>query len=389
MDYNEILDRALEILDQNDEWEKRYGGYIGTIMDGYYSKQVKFIKSIVQVNWPMAAYTSISGVTQSGITLDLRLLGTSIATLNVASKALGSKANILIKEEKNNQIDKSDANKKVTVSFKKKAAAFDSLIGKGKNNSQIVKSEFIDHGWDTKLIEKLLEDENKKYNWHDPLIEKFRSMVKKVYEDGGFVISGEHAYESSILHLMKGNSKYFYSLKPILLEGSFFQMPTPFKGSESKDDDLSYAAQNGGGIDILARKRLGAKNELCVIELKDNYEKGEEPVKAIKQAIVYSVFILRLINSDVALGDKWLDYFGIHSKRDNININAVISMPFKLESRELLEEDMSFAAKELKVAGLGTITLHYMYFDKDILEYDQKYDADKIKISVPRNKSNS
>ena len=171
------------------------------------------------------------------------------------------------------------------------------------------------------------------------------------------------------------------------MEDAFFQMPTPFKGSDAKEGKLSYSKQYGGGIDILARNKIGARSELCVIELKDEYKKGEEPKEAIKQAIAYSAFLLKLVKSSKARGSKWLKYFKINSSNKNININAVISMPFQYENHYLDNEDTFFANEPLHVEGLGTITLHYMYFDKDIFNDEIEYNAENLVTYIPRNRT--
>lgn len=386
-EYNKTLANALESLSLNSEWEKRYGGYIKSIEENYYSNQAKFIRHIVQVRWPMAAYLTISEVTGSGINLDLRLFGTSIATLNVAIRSKDKDKNInrktleLIKNGQYSEIDRKYSNGLVTIDFSDKKNAFDELVTGGSRGPVIRKEFQTKEYWDEELVSKLLSAG--KLNWNSTPVKAFRSMVKKVYNAGGFVATNEHACETNMLHLMKGKNLYFRGITPVLLEDSFFQMPTPFKGSKSKDDSLEYSKENGGGIDILARKRLGNKSELCVIELKDQYSNGEEPIKAIKQAIVYSAFLLKLIQTEKANGDKWFKYFKLNSNHEKLNINAVISMPFG--SKKLAEDDTFFAGRVLDAGDLGTITLQYIYFNEDIF-YDKDFDANKVEISIKRNK---
>jgi len=383
-EYENTLKRSYSLLDENIEWINRYRGYITKIRDSFFPIQCKLVKNVVQLNWPLAAYLNITSVKKSGMNLDLRLFGTSIATLFIKKDSLTSEEYKLVKERKIDRLDRKKINSVVRVSFKKNG--FEKLIGEGpERESQIIKKEFVSKEyWDLSFINELLKEQD--YGWHDHRIEKFRSIIKRIYDNQGFIAADEHAHESNVLHLMKGKSPYFNAITPVLLEDVFFQMPTPFMGSKSKDNLIEYAAHNGGGIDILARKKYGAKNELCVIEIKDKYESGEEPIKAIKQAIAYAGFLMRLIQAEY--GEMWLKYFGINSSKEKCNINAVIAMPYKLNKRSLTDEDTVFDGMVLDAGEGCTITLNYMYYDEQIF-YSKEIEADNVLISIKRDKSKS
>ncbi|SCW68045.1 hypothetical protein SAMN02910400_01857 [Lachnospiraceae bacterium C10] len=382
-EYEETLKNSYSLLDENSEWTDRYNGYITTISESFFPVQCKLVRKVVHINWPLAAYLNISSVTTSGMNMDLRLFGTSIATLFIKVDALTPEEYKLIRDGEIGQLDIKRINSVVNVSFKKKENAFKELIGEGsRRKSQVIKKEYVSKEyWDLEFINELLAGEE--YGWHDNKIEKFRSIVKRIYDNQGFTAANEHAHESNVLHLMNGNSTYFHALKPVLLEEAFFQMPTPFKGSSSKDNIIKYASHNGGGIDILARKKYGAKNELCVIEIKDHYESGEEPIKAIKQAIAYSGFLMRLIQSKS--GELWYKYFGINSSREKCNINAVIAMPYKLDKCSITKEDTAFGGMVLDAGDDCTITLNYLYYDERIF-YSTEIDPDRMMCSIKKDR---
>lgn len=382
--YENVLKNSYSLLDENREWIDRYQGYITKISGSFFPAQCKLVRKVVHINWPLAAYLNISSVTSTGMNMDLRLFGTSIATLFIRVDSLTSEEYKLVKEGEFDQLDKKRINSVVNISFKEKENAFRELAGGdgSKRKSQVIKKEFIsEEFWDLRFINELLEGQ--KYSWHDNRIERFRSIIKRIYDNQGFIAANEHAHESNVLHLMNGKSSYFHAMEPVLLEEAFFQMPTPFKGSGSKDNLIEYAAHNGGGIDMLARKKYGAKNELCVIEIKDHYESGEEPIKAIKQAIAYSGFLMRLIQSES--GELWYKYFGINSSRDKCNINAVIAMPYKLDKGSVTKEDTAFGGMVLDAGNDCTITLNYLYYDENIF-YSTEIDAERMMCSIKKDK---
>ncbi|MCL2124097.1 MAG: hypothetical protein FWH34_08385 [Desulfovibrionaceae bacterium] len=109
--------------------------------------------------------------------------------------------------------------------------------------------------------------------------------------------SPEHNIESLLLtefSKQKKEGKGVVGIQPVKYCGFRFAMATPLKASDHKK--ISYIGPGGGGIDILARTSVGSVR-LAVIEVKDQYLPSEPPTDALKQAITYAVFILRLLRS--------------------------------------------------------------------------------------------
>jgi hypothetical protein len=200
-----------------------------------------------------------------------------------------------------------------------------------------------------------------------------------------FVPQSEHSYENLLLRKLAESSsdKYVRNIQPIkLVKSGFFQMPTCLKGSDAKKKytSIGYAAQNGGGIDVLARIKRGNTVELCVIELKDEYKKEERPVKAMKQAIAYAVCLDYIMRSS-RVNDENASWFNNIFASDNksklgesININVVVAMPYMsgADSKDTLsEEDKCIAGKTKDITVYGhkdKLTLHYMFFKPEALK---------------------
>jgi hypothetical protein len=138
----------------------------------------------------------------------------------------------------------------------------------------------------------------------------------------------EHRLESKILTDFNKRSsleKALVGIQPVTLAGIRFGMPTSVGASGTSEAPV-YSKQNGGSIDILARKRArDGKVYLHVIELKDKYE---SPVRVVKQAIQYAVFIRELLRSDS--GEDWWRLFGFKRKLpEKLSITAMSLMPAK------------------------------------------------------------
>ena len=96
-EYENALKNSYLLLDENREWIDRYQRYITTISDSFFPAQCKLVRKVVHINWPLAAYLNISSVTTSGMSMDLRLFGTSIATLNIKVDSLTPEEYRLVK----------------------------------------------------------------------------------------------------------------------------------------------------------------------------------------------------------------------------------------------------------------------------------------------------
>ena len=62
-EYQQTLNESFKLLDENQEWIERYTGYISKINSTYFPLQCRFIREIVHINWPLAAYLNITSVT--------------------------------------------------------------------------------------------------------------------------------------------------------------------------------------------------------------------------------------------------------------------------------------------------------------------------------------
>lgn len=147
----------------------------------------------------------------------------------------------------------------------------------------------------------------------------------------------EHTLESALLTELEktmGGDKYIKYIQPITLLKMRYQFPTPFTASkiykkaingEIGENDLSYSKGNGGGIDILARR----KRKIVVMELKDEYSNKEKPELAIRQAIVYATFVRELLRYGESQNkDHWYKLFGFNSKLPKkLKIKCAIAMP--------------------------------------------------------------
>jgi hypothetical protein len=99
----------------------------------------------------------------------------------------------------------------------------------------------------------------------------------------------------------------------------------------------------------------------------------------LHQAVIYSVFIHKLLRTPDAGSGDWWKLFGFSKAPDParpLEINAVVALPKDNKN------DESFAKKEIAVNG-GTIRLHYFYFSllkKDGAE--DKIDKNNFKTSL-------
>ena len=305
----ETAKKAEKELEKNDEWIKRYADYASEIME--MQKKIKDARKEFREHKPLYVYSSISRAKNENIvTFDLRYRGQSVAEI-----------------------------------IKRK----DKILMKTKMNTK--KFYGIEGG--------------RTFVWSSKEAEIFRSGFAKCPDrNNKDKKNEEHRFESALLTELskdKGSDKILTNIQPVRLAGSRFQMPTPFKASGGKP---VYAVE-GGGIDLLCRTKHG-KSVLNIFELKDEYER---PEKVLQQAVIYSVFIHKLLRTPKAGSNNWWKLFGF-SKAPNITfplrINAVIALPKNDKN------DTSFKRKEITIGG-GTIQLHYFYFSlskSDKIEID-------------------
>ena len=206
-----------------------------------------------------------------------------------------------------------------------------------------------------------LKKEDNEKDWNSKEAQAFRSYFNKL--DGEVEVkSAEHVVENLLLEEFRkrsANNKALINIQPVLLQGYFFQMPTPFSASK---DEIKYAENShGGGIDIMARIKTNAnKFRLCVIEVKDENKKTESQHKAMSQAVAYATFIAKLVTEQ----PKWWEIFSNHTEEkgstnlDKEHIEVVTIMP--AGSTKTCEDE------DYEIMDLG-ITLHCrsLYYDND------------------------
>lgn len=372
MNYQEIAKWTDDRLtkQENAGWISKYADYC----EGIKTNEA-FVESVYKnfrINPPLRGYLSVGMVkdVKNTVTMDLRIMGLSVAELKVSmTKKL--KDRLLGGEDVSD-----DIRELARVNFRK-------LKGKKQEEPRYalqVLAQYTSDPDEFNRKTKYLYDEKQVpkggWKWKSTKLEKFRSLIQK--ED--FEIKNEHSVETLMLDKLSeshGKDKFVPYILPCKIGNKDFQLVTPLAASKAKNGKISYSATKGGGIDILARARQGngkGKSELCVIELKDKYEENERPAYAIKQAIAYATFVIRLLRSEEAHGQEWYKLFEINeeiSPDKPITINAVIAMPYPGNGKEsLTQEDTEFAGEPVEV-GEGKvkdiIKLHYMYFKKEAL----------------------
>lgn len=326
MDYQKITDALVQELRKNkDNWQERFAGYADTISKhkSYINRVEKHIKCI----FPLKLYLNLSENTsieeEKDIPFQIRYKGNKIGCL---------------------------------VANKQKAIFHPN---KKWNDEPIVKD--LDAFYDL--------DGN---DWS----EEFQTNLLKVV-DKDYSKYGEHQFESFLLDDFaqeRYEDKILPYSTPVVWatkQGSCFQMPTTWKGSDfskqvftEKDlirkieDGSFWAAEGkGGGIDILLRRTLGSKVIISIMELK-NPEHKYKPDRVILQALAYAVFIRELIRTDSS--NLWWKMFingGQTPVEKKLNIEAVVT----------LSTDQGvppFAGTKVKI-GDDEISLEYLFLKKD------------------------
>ena len=270
--YNDVIKETLRLLQRyRTEWETRYKGYLTKIANNA-NKQIALSPPVKK---PLFIYTTVSNETKTSPKQYLRFMGQNVGSL------MQKNGNCFLK------ISEKD--------FKNSCTAFSDYV------CDIKPGEY---DWAKSTEAKRFRDFFANYNG-----------VK--HND-----NHEHTVESAFLtdlEKKKGINKTLKYIQPVEIRGKRFQMPTPLKASNLhsinsqadliNDKFFKYAKQYGGGIDILARRRIASHTYITVIELKDKYEENEPPQKAMYQAVAYATFIRELIRSDVADGIGWYNLF--------------------------------------------------------------------------------
>lgn len=361
MTYQEIANETEGLLTKNTGWIDRYSGYYDDIKAN--EAYVEVVCKYIDPPYPLKKYLSIGLVkdAKNKVTIDLRVIGHSIAAVIVD-------LNPELKKQIEDKIKtglKDKIHSRARVHFKKSGME---LVAENSSDKDAFENE-------TKAL--YADPENNIWEWNSNEVQEFFSFIKKC----GFRINSEHTVETLLLDELSkklSTDKYIKMIQPCTICDQYYQLVTPLKASEAKNDMISYSKdkngidRKGGGIDILAHIKRGNLGEICVIELKDKYETNETPAKAIKQAIAYATFIIKLIRCREAQGDSWYEFFEMNKSRlteKPLKVNAVIAMPYPDENDpgKLGKEDTSFVGETVNVDG-DIIELHYIYFKTEALK---------------------
>lgn len=342
-------DKALGQLQKEENkkiWEERYGNYI-----------TKITSHLDNATQAYKAFNKRKGFTFSTSTGELkdhvyvfsfsmRYLGQEIAKVKVNSKE-ATRTLIVTKDHLNGIKDH-----------------FSSIFDEVK---KVMK---------TMTAEKL--GENGEYyhcHWEDETASKFCNLfTEKATEKTSK--SKEHTLESSLITALSQSKnkeeKLLANIQPIKFSSLRFPMTTPLTASKDVKN-IEFSNGVGGGIDILARYRRGNTSNLCVTELKDEYESPEKP---LAQAVAYATFVQQLLWSDIAKGEEWYHFFGFNANKPvskPLTINVVVAMPHNPKG----ESDISFAGEKIDLGDGDKLVLHYMYLD-----IDENYTIKKIDTSL-------
>ena len=310
----DIINKTLEILNANDEWQKRYTGYLFDIWSNHVKKQKGFHKPE-----GLSVYTTVGH--RNSKAFFLRFKGQTVGKVSVIKNGVILQS--LIQESESHEI------KGCPLRYKEKV------------------------------------------DWHSKEASNFRAYFRDLSINTQ-TKSPEHYVENSLLKEFgkrKGNEKALRNIHPVYLHGHYFQMPTPLKASSHIP---TYAAENGGGIDILARIRTTTGHlRLCVIEVKDENKSEESQKAAMIQAITYATFITQLLQQQ----SDWMEFFSGHeSKRgrlqnalDKHDIEVITVMP--TGNTERIENEI------IEIPGTPfKLHCHSLYYNKEKFEESGTFD---------------
>jgi len=329
---------AEKLLDDNDKWINQYNDYAKKILS--VKEIIEKARASFREYKPLYVYSSISqikGTKKDDIKFDLRYGGLSVADIEIS-------------EGKNHGDDPRILRPKAN-------------IGK------------------TYCIKGI--EGGKEYKWLSKNAETFRSYFIKgnpPYKKG----KTEHRYESLLLtefSKKSGKEKKLKNIQPVRLCDNRFQMSTPLKASEGKKG-LEYNRTNRSPIDFLCRTGRGQSGRLNVFELKSFYK---EPIEVLQQAVIYSVFILKLLKNPDAGSRIWRKLFEYGKTFDiarPLEINAVVAMPMDKKYDNSPEDEKVWFKNQVINVGIDTIRLHYLYFSLAKNEKGDEIIAE-IKTSLP------
>lgn len=320
---------VLNLLHENKEWESRYSLYGEKIL----RNEVRMVdkKKLFNEPKPFCLYSNITEA-KGRLNFSLRFRGQDVATIRV---------------DKDNQ-----------VLLLPKKNSFEI----GTPNSQLPWKEATEY-------RKEFKDREKAMNEMGPDIQDEKCK--------------EHKLESMLLSefsITKSADAALYNIQPVKLSKiARFQMPTPL--SASKSGQITYSAEKGGGIDILARVGQGRGVKLCVMELKDETKSNERPEKVIQQALAYAIFIQQLLRSKT--GKDWWKIFGFKgSIPKSLKINVACVMPFNEKDQSL--NSTNFGGHIINI-DQDQLQLHYLYFhtNRNQITSPSTSMTKDLKINIP------
>lgn len=301
-----IINKTLEILKANSEWQERYKGYLSDI----WSNPDKIAKGFAKPQG-LSVYTTVGD--RNTKNYYLRFKGQNVGKIRV-----GRNGNVtlqcLVEESTSHDI------KDCPLKYK----------------------EVVD--------------------WHSVKASDFRKFFLYDLPKNTKTKSPEHEVENALLVEFRkkiGVEKVLHNIQPVLLHGNFFQMPTPLKGSTHEPE---YVKHSGGGIDMLARIKTegNCHTRLCVIEIKDENKVSESQKTAMSQAITYATFVAKLLTEQ----PDWMEFFMGHKTKRNRNSRCLDQ--FDIEVVTIMPEGITetFENKVLEVPGTNfKLHCHSLYYN--------------------------
>lgn len=301
-----IINKTLEILKANSEWQERYKGYLSDI----WSNPDKIAKGFAKPQG-LSVYTTVGD--RNSKNYYLRFKGQNVGKIRV-----GRNGNVtlqcLVEESKSHEIKDCPLNYKEGV------------------------------------------------DWHSVKASDFRKFFLMELSQNTKTKSPEHEVENALLVEFRkkiGAEKVLHNIQPVLLHGNFFQMPTPLKASTHHPE---YVKHSGGGIDMMARIKTegNCHTRLCVIEIKDENKASESQKTAMSQAITYATFVAKLLTEQ----PDWMEFFMGHKTKRNRYSKCLDQ--FDIEVVTIMPEGITetFENKVLEVPGTNVkLHCHSLYYN--------------------------
>ena len=312
-DYQDWAEIVEAELDANTAWINQYNNYAKDML-----KNEEIFREVRKLfnRWTnLHYYLTIGNVKDGEKTFDIRYLGQSVGNLKVGK----------------------DKDKQWTVLLN---------VDKTKNKNNVYYFDYP-HG----------EIKDAVWNEKNGKAKEFRKFFKGNVNEKKLPRQKEHMVESALYSEMeKTNSKNktLCGIQPVKFANTRIHMKSSLAASDSLNDIVGQS-KTGGEIDLLCRRKCDATNtRLVAIEIKDQNETAESFDMAMKQAVAYSVFLVKLLRkSGTKTRENWLKIFGMQNQyKDKIVIEAAVAMP---EGKTA----PSYGGEIIKLAS-DEIVLHYI-----------------------------